>query len=87
MARVARNNATYGMTTPYERSHTAFDATIEIKLGISLGDTISANRSVRARHSVDTRIILARQREGGAFCYSIDRYIIIISFYILLFEG
>ena len=87
MARVARNSATYGVATPYGRSHTALDATVEMKLGTSSGDATSANRPVRARHSVDTRTTLARQREGGALRCSIDRYIVLVALYVLPFGG
>src|ERR1043166_8220538 len=92
-ARVAGNSATYGMATPYGvatpygRSHTALDATVEMKLGTSSGDTTSANRPVRTRHSVDTRTILARQREGGALRCRIDRYMFLVSLYVLPFRG
>src|ERR1043166_3193225 len=87
MAHVARNGATYGVATPYGRSPTALNATVEMKLGTSSGDTTSANRSVRARHSVDTRTILARQREGGALRCRIDRYMFLVSLYVLPFGG
>ena len=42
MARVARNSA-YGVATPYGRSHTALNATVEMKLGTSSGDATSAS--------------------------------------------
>src|SRR6185312_11803934 len=87
MARMARNNATYGVATPYGRSHTALDATVEMKLGTSSRDATNANRPIRARHSVDTRTTLARQREGGALRYNINRYIILVSLYVLPFGG
>ena len=87
MARVARNSAIYGVATPYGRSHTALNATVEMKLGTSSGDATSANRSARARPSVDTRTLLARQREGGALRCRINKYIILVSCSVFPFGG